>query len=126
MDHSSTFLPQHLYTVLYVAGILSYGVRQYMKREKAHKVLIQSLLAGEGSIQASPIEEPKSVLYLIELIAMEILVLAGAIWVVYMQPRILYGGDVMYILAIFLLAWFALLLPVLIREIKHYTASETL
>jgi hypothetical protein len=126
MDHSSTFLLQHLYTVLYVAGILTYGIRQYLKREKAHRALIRSLLAGEGAIEASPIEEPKSVLYLIEIVAIEILALAGIIWVVYMQPRILYGRDVMYIIAMFLIAWFALLLPVLIREIRRYRAHKAL
>jgi hypothetical protein len=124
MEHSATFLQQHGITILYVAGILSYGIRQYVKREKSHKALIQRLLAGEGAIEASPIEKPKSVLYLIEIVAVEILVLAGIIWVVYMKPRILYGGDVMYIIAVFLLFWFVLLLPVLIREIKRYRASK--
>jgi hypothetical protein len=127
MDHSTTFPAEHLINFLYVAGIITYGVRQYLKRERAHKAFIRRLLAGEGAIQDSPIEETKPALWrLLNIVAMEALLLGGIIYLVCMRPRILYGGGVMYILAAFFLVLFALLMPVLIREIKRYRVIKAL
>ena len=127
MDHSTTFLLQHLTTLLYVVGILAYGVRQYVKREKAHKALVQSLLAGEGPIQTSAFGETKPALWrLLNIIALEILLLVGIIWLVSIRPKILYGGEVTYIIALFFLVLLAFLTPILIRDVKLYRSSKGL
>ena len=127
MDHSTMFLQQQLSDFLIVGGILAYGIRQYIKREKAHKALIRSLLAGEGAVQVSPVDETKPALWrLLTITAFEILLLAGIVWLVSIRNKILYGGDFTYIIALSFLVLFTFLLSILIRDIKVYRSSKGL
>lgn len=127
MDHSTTFLHQQLGDFLWVAGILAYGIRQYVKREKAHKELIQRLLGGEGAIQVSAISEPRTALWrLLTIAAFEIFLLAGIVWLMSIRNKILYGGEFTYIIALSFLVLFAFLMSILVRDIKVYRSSKGL
>jgi hypothetical protein len=127
MDHSTTFPIEQLWNVLYVAGILTYGAYQYVKREKAHKVLIQSLLTGGDEIPATPTGETRPALWrILNILAIEIVLLAGIIWLVSVRSRILYAGEFTYYIALFFLVLFGLLMPVLIREVKRYRDYKAL
>jgi len=127
MDLPSAFLLQHLMNFLYVAGILAYGIRQYVKRERAHRALVQSLLTGGDAIPATPMGETKPALWrILNILAIEIVLLAGIIWLVSVRSKILYGGEFTYYIALFFLVLFGLLLPVLIRDVKRYRDSKAL
>ena len=127
MDHSTAILVQQLSNGMYVAGILAYGLRQYVKREKAHKALIQSLLTGGDAIPATSMEETRPALWrILNILAIEILLLAGIIWLVSVRSRILYGGELTYYIAAFFLVLFGFLMPSLIRDVKRYRDSKAL
>ena len=127
MDHSTAFLVGQIDNFLCVAGILAYGIHQYVKREKAHKALIQSLLTGGDQIQAAPAGETRPALWrILNIVVIEILLLAGIVWLVSVRSKILYGGEFTYYIALFFLVLFGLLMPVLIRDIKRYRDSKAL
>jgi hypothetical protein len=121
----SDYLPISADTLFWVAGIITYGIYQYRKREQAHRLLIQSLIEGKEVTGVEMGTSAKVVPWRIWTISLvEALLLAAIVWLVSLHSRILYGGDVVYILAGVFLALFLTLLLILLREVSRHRSQR--
>jgi hypothetical protein len=121
MGHTGFEIGYHLSTFLQVAAIVGYGVYQFFKRERTHKALIQGILDGKEPDVREISQEPAPALWRLATISMiEVILLAAIAWLVYIRSRILFGGEVTYIIAFFFLIIFVFLLIILSRDIRAY------
>lgn len=121
MGHTGFEIYHGLSTFLQVAAIVGYGVYQFYKREKIHRELVQSILEGKEPDVHEIRREPVPALWrLASTGVIEVMLLAAIVWLVYVRSRILYGGEVTYIIALFFSIVFVFLLIILIRDINAF------
>ena len=112
-------------TVFWVVGIITYGIYQYRKREKNHRLLLQNLIEGKEakSVEAGTLGT-STVWRLWTISLVEALLLGAIVWLVSVRSRILYGRGTVYILAGIFLALFLSLLLILLRDIKAHQGQK--
>jgi hypothetical protein len=102
-------------SLLTVVGILLYGAYQYHQREQLHRTLLQNL--REGLPPVVPETRPEVLKLWTTGIVSGILLLT-ALGFLFLRPRIIYGGEYVYILAFMFFTIFLLLLLILLRDIR--------
>ena len=106
MDYSSLLL---------IVGILIYGVAEYRRREQLHRNTLRML--REGEIPEANIAIPP--LYRLWTTGfVSVILLVAVIGLVIARQRILYGGDVLFVLAAVFLFMFVMLFRIFIRDIR--------
>jgi hypothetical protein len=121
MGHTGFEIGYDISTFLQAAAIVAYGVYQFYKREKSHKELIQGILEGKETDVREISQVPAPALWRLATTSIiELMLLAAIVWLVYIRSRILYGGEITYIIAFFFSIIFVILLVVLLRDIKAY------
>jgi hypothetical protein len=98
-----------------VAGILLYGAYEYRRREQLHRIVLQNL--REGIPPVVPETRPAVLKLWTTGIISGILLLSG-LGLLFLRPRIIYGGEFLYILAFMFFTIFLLLLLILLRDIR--------
>ncbi len=106
MDFSSLFT---------VTGILLYGAYEYHRRERLHRTILQNL--REGIPPVVPEIKPEVLKLWTTGIVSGVLLLIS-LGLLYLRPRIIYGGEYFYILAFMFFTIFLLLLLILLRDIR--------
>ncbi len=106
MDFSSLFI---------VAGILLYGASEYHRREKLHQTVLRNLREG---IQPVVPETKPAVLKLWTTGIVSGILLLTCLGLLFLRPRIIYGGEYVYILAFMFFTIFLLLLLILLRDTR--------
>lgn len=110
-----------------VVPIIAYGIYQYYKREKIHRALLQSIVAGGQPIPTSGFDTIRPALWrLLTIAVVETVLMVGVIWLVSIRSRILYGGDVVYIIAFFFLILFTFLMSIFLRDLRTYRNKRKL
>jgi hypothetical protein len=98
-----------------VVGILLYGAYEYHRREQLHRTVLQNL--REGIQPVVPETRPAVLKLWTTGIVSGILLLSG-LGLLFLRPRIIYGGEFLYILAFMFFTIFLLLLLILLRDIR--------
>ncbi|MDP2886336.1 MAG: hypothetical protein Q8P51_15075 [Ignavibacteria bacterium] len=106
MDFSSLFT---------VVGILLYGAYEYHRREQLHRAVLQNLREGIPPVVS---ETKPAVLKLWTTGIVSGILLLTSLGLPFLRPRIIYGGDYLYILAFVFFTIFLLLLLILLRDIR--------
>lgn len=114
-------------TYVWAGGILAYGIYQYLKREKAHRMFLQNVIAGDRLVSVAPngVAEP-ALWRLLSIGAVEILLMGSIIWLVLIRSKIHEGGEAVYIIAFVFFVFFAFMMPILMRDIKAYQRKKSL
>lgn len=106
MDFSSLFT---------VVGILLYGAYEYHRREQLHRKVLRDLREGKPPV----VQETKpAVLKLWTTGIVSGILLLSVLGFLFLRPRIIYGGEYLYILAFMFFTIFLLLLLMFLRDIR--------
>lgn len=103
------------YSLFTVVGILLYGAYEYHRREQLHRSVLQNL--REGILPVAPETKP-AVLKLWTTGIVSGILLLTCLGLLFLRPRIIYGGEFVYILASMFFTIFLLLLLILLRDIR--------
>lgn len=112
MDYSSLVI---------VGGILAYGAHEYRRREQLHRLALRDL--QEGKEPTVPETRPAILKLWTTGIVAGLLLLAG-LGLLFLRPRIIYGGEYLFVLVFIFLTIFLLLLLILVRDIRAHSKKS--
>lgn len=104
--------PSNLFTI---GAILLYGAYEYHRREQLHRTVLQNIREG----LPPPVPEIKiTVLKLWTTGIVSGILFFTSLGLIFLRPRIIYGGEYFYMLAFMFFTIFLLLLLILLRDIR--------